>query len=290
MWLLKNLARMKKEIDIIHSCDFDTAIPAKIISKVYKTKLVYDIFDYYIDSHYVPNKLKNTIEKAEISVIEKADLTIICTEQRREQIKKANPKKCIVIYNTPFIEKEKLKKNIIKSNSSKIKIVYVGILQETRLLKEVGEEIVKNEDIELHIGGVGDLQKFFEELSSKYDNIFYYGRMEYEDVLNLEKDSDILFATYDPKIENHKYSAPNKLYEAMALGKPIIVCEGTGIDKIVDKYEMGVSIKYDQEEFIKAINIIKENSSLGKNNIDLYKNNYDWRIMEQRLIENYNQL
>ena len=83
--------KIRKNIDIIHSCDLDTALPARLISKFFKKKMVYDIFDYYIDSHYVPNKMKKIVENTEIYIINEADLTIICTEERREQIKKAKP-------------------------------------------------------------------------------------------------------------------------------------------------------------------------------------------------------
>lgn len=291
VWLLYNLLKIRKNIDIIHSCDLDTALPARLISKFFKKKMVYDIFDYYIDSHYVPNKMKKIVENTEINIINKADLTIICTEERREQIKKARPKKCIVIYNTPKIDRNNIKQKVIKSSNDKLKIVYVGILQENRLLKEIGEEIKKYPDFELHIGGFGQLQKYFSELSEKYGNIFYYGQMKYEDVLNLEEDANLLFATYNPEISNHKYSAPNKLYEAMALGKPIIVCKNTGIDELVKNENIGISISYDAKKFIEVIENLAENKELQKQWSDnakkLYNEKYSWEQMEKKLIEEY---
>ena len=294
VWLIYNLIKIRKSIDIIHACDLDTALPAKFISKIFKKKMVYDIFDYYIDSHHVPKIMESKIENMEIKVINNADITIICTEQRKEQIKKANPKKCIVIYNTPKIDEEKIKQKIIKTSNEKFKIVYVGILQNNRLLKEIGEEIKKYENIELHIGGFGKLEEYFLDLSEKYNNIFYYGKMKYEDVLRLEKDADVLFATYNPEVQNHKYSAPNKLYEAMALGKPIIVCKNTGIDKIVDNNNIGFTIDYDAKEFINVINRLMCNlnlqEELSKNAKKLYTKKYEWSQMENKLLEEYEKL
>lgn len=294
VWLTYKLIKIRKNIDIIHACDLDTALPAKFISKIFKKKMVYDIFDYYIDSHHVPKIMESKIENMEIKVINNADITIICTEQRKEQIKKANPKKCIVIYNTPKIDEEKIQQKIIKASNEKFKIVYVGILQNNRLLKEIGEEIKKYENIELHIGGFGKLEEYFLDLSEKYNNIFYYGKMKYEDVLRLEKDADVLFATYNPKVQNHKYSAPNKLYEAMALGKPIIVCKNTGIDKIVDKEKIGCRISYNVKEFIEAVEKLSNDKLLLENiknkTKKIYNDKYSWRMMEKRLIEEYKKL
>ena len=53
--------------------------------------------------------------------------------------------------------------------------------------------------------------------------------IDYESALELYAKCDLMFALYDPAIPNHRYSAPNKVYEAMLLGKPIIVAEGTGV-------------------------------------------------------------
>lgn len=291
IWLLYHLTKQRRSIDIIHSCDLDTAIPARIIAKIFKKKLVYDIFDYYIDSHHVPKKIEGIVEKIEINIINKADLTIICTEQRKEQIKKSNPKKCIVIYNTPQIIAEKINNKIIKSDTNKIKIGYVGILQGSRLLEEICEKIKQNDSIELHIGGFGKLQEYFEQSAQNHENIFYYGQMKYEEVLALEKDCDILFATYNPAIPNHKYSAPNKLYEAMALGKPIIVCKGTGIDSIVEREKTGFSIEYNADEFIKCINKLEKDEmqikEFGDNAQKIYNEKYSWKQMEKELIDKY---
>ena len=240
------------------------------------------------DDEYLPGFLEHAYTEAKKN---NADLTIICTNERKKQIRKAKPKKCIVIYNTPKISENILNSKIIKSSTDKFKIVYVGILQECRLLKEIGEEIKKYPEIELHIGGFGKLETYFFELSKEFNNIFYYGQMKYEDVLKLEKDSDILFATYNPKVANHKFSAPNKLYESMALGKPIIVCKGTGIDKIVEEENIGYSISYDSKEFIKFAYKIKENINikniLEANAKNIYNKKYSWDKMSKKLLEEY---
>ena len=118
--------------------------------------------------------------------------------------------------------------------------------------------------------------------------------MTYNDVLSLESECDILFATYDPKIKNHKYSAPNKVYEAMALGKPIIVCKNTGIDELVDQNKIGITIEYNAKDFIKKLDLLLEDSKAIKNmNLTakkMYTEKYNWKIMEKRLIDAYNEL
>ena len=100
-----------------------------------------------------------------------------------------------------------------------------------------------------------------------------------------------MFSIYDPSVKNHKYSAPNKIYEAMILKKPIIVARNTGMDKIVEKNNMGVVINYDKAEFEEKLKELvadkKLMSTMGENAAKAY-NEYCWEKMKSRLIEIYN--
>ena len=293
IWQLFVLLKNSKKYFCIHACDFDCGFMSFIACLICNKKLVYDMYDYYTDSRPMGKRTEKTINKLENSVINFSDISIICGEWRKKQIEGTNPKRLIVIHNTPdvnFIQNNK----IIKSNSKKIKIVYVGILQDNRLLLEVLEQFKKNPDYELHVGGFGVYEKQFEESAENYDNIYFYGSLKYADVLQLEKDCDILFATYNPSIKNHKYSAPNKVYEAMALKKPIIVCNKTGIDDLIRNNKTGICIDYSGEDFMKEIKRIAKNKELLKelseNANNAYKKKYNWNIMAKELLKNYNLL
>ncbi len=291
IWQLFMMLKNISLFEIIHCCDFETALPAFIISKIFKKKVVYDSYDYYIHSRPVPSFIRFIIEKLEVLVINNSSVLLICNESRYEQVKKSNPKNIVVIHNTPDIDYDKyLSKNL----NTKFKIVYVGLLQDGRLLNEIGDLIPIYKNIELHIGGYGNLDHYFLKLSKDHDNVFFYGQMDYDNVLTLESQSNILFATYDPKILNHKYSAPNKLYEAMALSKPIIVSKGTGIDAIVDREKIGISIDYNVESFFEAAQYLANSPTIccnmGNNARKLYKSEYNWRIMKKRLIDAYDSI
>ncbi|KGK91277.1 hypothetical protein DP73_04775 [Desulfosporosinus sp. HMP52] len=291
-WLFLQLLKRRKKYQVIHSCDFDTSLPAILTAKIFRKKLVYDIYDYYTHSHYVPGNLKALVEKMDNFVINHATSTIICHEDRYKQIMKARPRNVTVIHNTPEIPSDiNQQLTVVKSQSPNLKLVYIGLLQDHRLLQEIAQVIKGSEKFELHIGGFGDLSDYFRELSEEYENIYFYGKVDYKDVLKLESECDILFAVYNPAIENHRYSAPNKLYEAMALGKPIIVGKGTGIDGLISRNKVGLAIEYTSEAFWEAVNILRNNPDLrkemGEQGREIYKSKYSWSIMEDKLIDLY---
>lgn len=285
-WLLSH----RRGIDAIHAADFDTAIPAYIISRLFRKRFIYDIYDYYIDAFNVPNKLKPLIEKIDIYLINAADATIITNESRISQIKKSTPKRLVILHNSP--PSRESTNNSLASNRPTF--AYIGVLTPGRLLTEIMNVFAKRKDWDLQIAGFGPLENEIRAYSEKFPNIKFYGRVSYETSLALSSQADILFATYDPNVPNHKFSSPNKLYEAMMLAKPLIVCNGTGIDDLVQEERIGLSIDYDALAFEAAADeLIKDDSlreSMGTRAHSLFETKYSWDIMENRLTLLYESL
>ena len=284
--IIKFLFKNRKKIEIIHACDFDTAFSAFIFSIIFKKKLVYDIFDYYVDAFNVPNYLKKLIAFLDRKIIKFANITIICTEKRKEQIKEANPKKLIIIHNTPPKIEDISRK---KLENKKIKIVYVGILPENgRMIKELVEIVEENETLyELHIAGFGPLENYLKEKSKINENIKFYGKISYMKTLELENSCDIMTAIYDPSVPNHFYAAPNKFYESLMLGKPLIMIKNTGMSEIVFQYKIGEIIDYNKLSLEKGlknlVNRKNEWQEIKKIENELYEKKYSWEIMSKRL-------
>lgn len=290
--ILLYLLRNNNKYDVVHACDLDTVFfPFLLKGKIFG-KLVYDIFDFYADSHNIYGKIYSKIRNFELNVINKSDVTIICSEQRKEQIIGATPKKLVIIHNTPdyrLMHGYELRRN---GDKTKIKIVYIGILGEGRMISELLEIVSENEDYELHIGGFGPLEREVGIFSEKNSNIFFYGKVSYSEALAIENECDIITALYDPNVKNHYYAAPNKFYEAIMLGKPVIMVKNTGMANIVDSNNIGIVIQnMSKDDLLIAIEKIKLDKvfwAKQKENIqNVYYRNYSWDIMEKRLIELY---
>lgn len=291
-WLMRN----RDKYDIIHAFDFDTGYVANLAASLCKKKIIYHILDYYVAAHgLTKTKLGSLIEKREIKIINSANATVICTEKRREQIAKARPRQIYVIHNTPDINMTTSETDIdLQGDKNKVKIVYVGIFGRKRFLQEAFEAVRGRDDIELHIGGFGEIESEVAKEAKNNSNVFYYGRLPYTKTLALEKHCDIMFAMYDPVIPNHQYSAPNKFYEALMLGKPIIMANNTGFDDVIHNNEIGVTSEHNAEGFMNAISELLTRRSqwgeMGKRARILYETEYSWNLMHQRIREMYSNL
>lgn len=285
-WISNELKSIS-QLSAVHACNLDGAYAAYRFCLKKNVPLVYDIYDYYIDSHHIPNMLCSFVERLEIQIINFAACTIICTEERREQIQKSHPNKVVVIHNSPDV-------NFEESDKAEYDYVYCGSLCDRRLIKEILSEYAVNSDLRIAFAGNDIYQENANNVSQQYSNFEYYGTIPYTEVIELEKKSKVLSAIYEPTIRNHRLCAPNKFYEALALGKPLIVCEGTGIDKVVKDNCLGMVISYDAKDFYSAlrrlINNPDEMREMGNRGRKLYKEKYSWSIMKERLISAYSSI
>ncbi len=283
-WLKTN----KEKYDVVHAYDLDTGFTAHKAAKRFHKIFIYDIADYYSNGHGYTGLLCRAANFIENCIINHAFATIICTEERKEEIKGTHPKRLYVIHNTPNVEIQ----NIETYCHDRIRLAYIGIFSPKRFLKEITEFVAERNDCELHIGGFGaNMEPYFEEMDRKHENIVYYGRVPYQKTIEIEKECDVLPIIYDPSLLNHVYAAPNKFYEALALGKPMIMAKGTGMSSIVEEFNLGETMEYTIEGLENAVNnlINKKDQwyEIGKREQILYKTRYSWREMEKRIIELY---
>lgn len=297
---LKNLAKFqiairqflrKNTFDVVHACDFDTAFTAFHTINHKCTKFVYDIFDYYAHAFAIPPFLKGWVITNDRRIINGSDLTIICTEQRKEQIKGSSPKKLLVIHNSPPAVEVDEK---IEGLNDTVRIAYFGILAEGRLIKELIDTVAHDSRFELHIGGFGLLENYVIEMANAYGSIKFYGKVPYRKVLEIEAKCDIMTAIYDPAVKNHLYAAPNKFYEALMLGKPVIMVKDTGMSEIVERNSFGMTIEYSKNGLQKGLDrvlvILKDKEKIRARMKDLYRDQYSWEEMSNRLITAYEAL
>lgn len=291
--ILKYLRANKRNYSVLHACDFDTALAGFIGYSKRTCKFVYDIFDYYADAFSVPSALKKIVVALDTFVIDHADAVLICSEKRREQLGKAAPKRLAVIHNSPSLYKGSRKESAEKKRD-KFRIAYIGIFSDGRMIPELLDIVSRHEEYELYIAGFGKLEPLVKEYAEKCSNIRFFRRTEYSQTLEIESGSDIMLAIYDPAVPNHRYAAPNKFYEALMLGKPLIMCSGTGFSDFVEEHETGVCIDYTEDSLEKGLGMIaagyEKYAAKGEFEKEVFMKEYSWDKMAERLADLYSEL
>lgn len=268
-FIFKTLFKHRKSYKVIHACDFDTILPALFFKIFFRKKVIYDIFDWFADGrHFENGMLKSLILFLEKCALRIADATIICDERRAKQIN-YQPKTLWVLPNIPAIKVENIP-IIVSPNKdpNKIYLSYVGTMPSDRGLDKILKCVSENPNVELDIAGFGIMADLAKDYSDKYNNIHFYGTVHYEKGLEIMSKSDIIVATYEKTCRNNIFAAPNKYYEGLFLGKPILTTAGTIVAESTLKYETGFIVGENIEDyshFLQQPNLKYEAKIYGQN-------------------------
>jgi glycosyltransferase involved in cell wall biosynthesis len=293
LWLLVRLLFTKT--DCIHAVDLDTGMVGYFVARLKGKAFVYHCLDPYYPAlpQSWPGFLAKLTKKLEDMLIGSADFFVITDMLRMKQHGGSKPRKTIEFANVPMVEPE-LRTN--EANDSFV-VGYIGALEEGRNLLIVTKAIseLSGEGVELVIGGVGTLSEEIRFMAETSDNISFTSYLPYSEVLGLESTFDAFIYVSDSTSESQRWVSPNKLFESMALGKPIVVGEGTLVAERVREIGNGVIIPYgDKEELKHAVLKLRADTLLAKDmgargKIAFEK---DWApvIMEKRLLDAYEAL
>lgn len=289
LWLL--VLHLRARPKVIHAYDFDTIIPALIAKALIKSKVIYDIADWYADSRKV-GCLKPLFQTAEMWACNRADLVILAHEARLKQIGFI-PQRWLIVHNSPVDQFAMLRNAESKSSIGEY-FAYVGVLQPDRGLEQI-INAASTIGAKFILAGFGPLEDYCKKVASTVPGVQFLGRIPYECTLAIESNAIAIIALYDPKLPNNRLAAPNKLFEAMMLGRPLVTSKGTLVAELVEKAGIGVTVTYgDVQELTQALERLRSNSKeraeMGHRARVLYETRYSFSKQCEKLRQAYQEL
>lgn len=286
-----------QQYKVVHAIDFDLGLPvfiAKRLNSKLKFDVVYDIADFVETFHSpIPKSIRKMVKKLSERIMEYARFIIIPDENRLINIPANCHEKTVIINNSIDPPKE-TRDYPVNVHKSMLNIFYYGALSKDRGI----ELLLKQKNVALWFAGKGELQDDIKAHANKYDTIHYLGYLGFEETLSVASQMDIIYMVYDPNYQHNQIASPNKLYEALYLGKPCIVAEHTSVDTFVEKYDIGYVTKFDEhnlQNVIAEINHkelaagLEELATKGKHAKEIYTN-FSWDASKKRLVEIYNSI
>jgi glycosyltransferase involved in cell wall biosynthesis len=300
-WLFVIYQLSKMKIRIVHAADLDSYFPALFFSKITNKRIIYDIYDFYADMirfPVFPALCRKIFASVDRYLMNFSDVIIIADDSRKEQIGNAIVRPVLTIMNVPDLDEMNKEMDIGShqvAKSQKFSIFFGGRIADERGILEMCQAVTDLQDVELTLMGPcsSAYRKELEKITNGSKNIStHFEWVPYTRILEQSLNADLLFALYDPTIINNKYASPNKLFESMICGKPILVNNGTSMAEIVNNANCGIVIPYgDVDAMRNAILLLKNDpnlvSNLGKNGRKAYELKYNWKIMETRLLDCY---
>ena len=185
-----------------------------------------------------------------------------------------------VVNNYPVINDLKTRDESIKKEFG---IVYVGALNRIRGFKEMcGAMIYVETEVMLQVAGPLNKRDIGNDLDILKDlpNVELLGKVPREEVLELLSQSIAGLVTFLPA-PNHLEAQPNKLFEYMEAGIPIIASDFPLWRDIIEGADCGILVDpQDSKDIARAIDILVNDNSLatrmGKNGRKAVESLYNW--------------
>lgn len=286
-----------RKVDVLVANDLDTLLANFLISKIKGIPLVYDSHEYFTEVPELEGrKAKKIWLKIEKSIFPRLKNIITVNKSIADIYKTKYGVDLKIIKNLPnklnnFTPLSKEELNI--EHIHKYIILQGAGINIDRGAEELVEAMLDVSLSKLLIVGSGDVIHILKNrvLNSELkDKVFFIDKQSPERLksytyyaelgLSLDKDSNL----------NYRYSLPNKIFDYISLGVPVLVSDLVEVSSIVNDYKVGKVIKtHSSEEIAKEINLMlaQDSKKLLHTNLQKAAEELNWENQDSIINDIY---
>jgi glycosyltransferase involved in cell wall biosynthesis len=261
--------------DILWANDLDTLIPNFLISRLKKNKLVYDSHEYFTSSVYKKSSRK-IWERIEKCIFPKLKNVITVNNSIKNIYEKKYKVPVAVVRNVPYkyVFSESTQKVILPADKKNLLIQGMGINENRGAEEAVLTMQYLPDDFALYFIGsgtvLGRLKQLVHELKLT-KKVIFIDPLPYLEMMEYTRQSflGLIFEKIEAS-EEHLFALPNKFFDYVSAGIPVLSSKAVEIKLLIDQYHVGDIIdNFDPGDIAKKIMAISEN----RNEYDLWKRN-----------------
>lgn len=301
----------RTQADFILVRDLPLALPAIVIGRWFKIPVLLDLAENYPAMLrdrllYTPTSLIGRVVRhpAPAKIIEKlvlalVDHIVVVVEESRDRLLAMGVRgdRMSIVSNTPPLDRWEGEATHRKNGQSEEAphFVYLGNLDGSRGVDTAIKAISLLKDrrvyARLSIIGTGPNIAKFQELAESLgvtDRVAILGRLGFSEVQKIMAEANVgLIPHYDTEAWNS--TIPNKLFDFMSMGKPVVVSDAKPTARIVREEQCGVVFKaQDAKDLSDAMMQVKDpaiRDQLGWHGRASFIQKYNWTVDEQKLFE-----
>lgn len=290
-YAIRALARIRP--DVVHAVNEDMAFWLLPFKGFLFRWLICDVFDALHDRYDGPDTnigISNTLRLVSRCVRQRAD-RLIATDALRYERFGRHKTKTVIIENMPDVPVAAIK-NLVPRGP--ITIWVGGSLSKRRGLAQLLAAVEDVQDVKiLSAGWLYD--SFAETVFVNHPRVEFLGIITPKEALQCAASSDAVFAFYAPDSTNNRYASPNKLYDALAVGRPIIMNCEVKLSEFITRHNVGWVCPYEDiiglRMIISGLKSFRDGlSEFAIRAQDLFLGLGGWPEMERRLDNLYRSL
>lgn len=246
LWVAYHLLRLRPKA--VQTLDFECVWPTVCVGFLVRAYRIYDMRDPFAYSHNFPPLVRRILYTLDWMAMGLCNAFIIPSAERHGYLGVWGRSKrpVVVVLNTCPDESAELPETFLLHTNA-IKIAYLGFLSATRA-GELLVDFVDSQDGTVHLFIAGSVRPGL--LSEKIQRSRFsklLGQVPRLEALAVMRHSHAVSLLYDPDIPVNRMAAPNKFYEALCVGTPVIVARGMSIAEEVESHGLGWVVEYGNE-------------------------------------------
>ena len=250
VWLFFKLLFSK--VDALWANDLDTLPANALVAGIRRRPLVYDAHEFFTEVPEIQDRpwVKKTWKWLESRFIGKADLVITVNNSIAELLKKTyRLSEVMVVRNVPDNSGEfpkSSREDLGLPGAKTILIMQGSGINVDRGAEELVEAMRFVPDAVLIFVGGGDaIPNLKTEVKKKHleDKVAFYPKMPYAEMMKYTAAADLGITLDKDTNVNYRYSLPNKIFDYVRAGIPIIASDLPEVSKFVRENEVGFIVK-----------------------------------------------
>jgi len=287
---------------LLVSNDLDTLLPNFLCSRLKHTDLVYDTHEYFTGVPELENRttVRNIWKSIEKRIFPRLKTVITVNDSIAKLYHDKYGNNIKVVRNIqPYLNIEELptRKQLGLPIDKKIVIMQGAGINIERGYEEAVSAMNYLENYILLIIGGGDIIEILKKKaadSGLTEKVIFIPRLAYNELMHYTYNADLGMTLDKDTNINYRYSLPNKLFDYIHAGIPVLASPLPEIKKIIEHYDIGDFIKDHEPEHI-ALTIKSMLGDLKK--LEIWKENLKiaagelcWENEEKHLVNIYEKL
>jgi glycosyltransferase involved in cell wall biosynthesis len=282
-----------KTADVLWANDLDTLLPNFIVSHLKNSKLVYDSHEYFTLSVYKRTSRK-IWEKLENFLFPKLKNVITVNDSIKKVYEEKYKIPITIIRNVPYkiISDTNAEKVVLPANKKILIMQGIGLNKNRGCEEALLAMQFLPDEFNLYFIGTGtiinNLKRMANELNL-FDRITFIDVLPYNQMMEYTKQCflGLIFEKIDVT-DHHRFALPNKFFDYINAGIPVLSSKATEIKLLIEKYQLGDFIEsFDPSQIAAKIIEIERNIELynsWKHNTKTASKELNWEKEEGILI------
>ena len=241
---LIEIIKIRPQIVNLHSL---STLPLAPFCRLCGARVIYDAHELETETKQLKGLRKVISKRVEATFIGFAFAYIFVSRSIQKYYEDLyNLQNTEVIRNLPLYKKIQPQdkfRALFDIDADKKIFLYQGALVEGRGVREIIAAFADKPKMALVIMGFGALADEITTEIDKFPNIYFCPAVSPHELLNYTASADFGILSTDTSCLNHLYCLPNKLFEYIMAGLPILASDLVEVGIILDKYDCGIVVE-----------------------------------------------